>query len=199
MRPLLLLDREIMMCMLELQGLIRGDAAVPNSYVSAIIRRVRPELEALRAGCQTGDESLRALAHNLIQGVVKVVGRIDPYATVLSEDEFKQCSRMMVQIEDACADYIKHTDATEPPYYPAVKNAITAAKDAINTLYLKSDEPTRRTTHAVQTTLIAIGSALKFNAPNKFPLQNLTAVGRALADQFDTVDDVVVRRRSTNG
>jgi len=196
MRPLLLLDREIMMCVLELQGLIGSDAAVPNSYVSAIIRRVRPELEALRAGCQAGDESLRTLAHNLIQGVVKVVGRIDPYAMVLSEDEFKQCSRMMVQIGDACADYVKHTDATEPPYYPDVKKAIIRARDAISELYLKSDEPTRRTTHAVQATLVAIGSALKFTSPKQFPLQNLNAVGRALADQFDTVDDVVGRRKS---
>jgi hypothetical protein len=195
MRPLLLLDREIMMCMLELQGLIRSDAAVPNSYVSAIIRRVQPELEALRSACQDSDKSLRTLAHNLIQGVVKVVGRIDPYAMVLSEDEFKQCSRMMVQIGDACADYVKHTDATEPPYYPDVKKAIIRARDAISELYLKSDEPTRRTTHAVQTTLIAIGSALKFTSPKQFPFKNLTTVGKALADQFDTVEDVHQKSR----
>lgn len=202
-RPLLLLDREIMMCVLELQGLevasaafIGSDAAVPNSYISAIIGRVRPELVTLRASCQTSDESLRTLAHNLVQGVVKVIEQIDPQKTVLSDGEFKQCSRMMVQIESACADYIKHTEATEPQYYPDVKKAITNAKDAINTLYLSSDEPTRRTTHAVQTTLNAIGSALKFTNPSKFPFQNLTAVGKALADQFDTVDDVYKKKRS---
>ena len=72
---------------------------------------------------------------------------------------------------------------------------ITEAKYAIK-IYLRGDEPTRRTTHAVQTTLNAIGSALKFTKPKAFPFQNLTTVGKALADQFDTVDDVVVRRRS---
>ena len=147
MRPLLLLDREIMMCMLELQGLIGSDAAVPNSYVSAIIRRVRPELEALRSACQDSDKSLKTLAYAFITEMI--TSEIDPSKRELSPAEFSACNRMMVKLSSACANYIERPDAPEPPYYPAVKNAITAAKDAINTLYLQTDEPTRRTTYAV--------------------------------------------------
>ena len=118
MRPLLLLDREIMMCMLELQGLIGSDAAVPNSYVSAIIRRVRPELEALRSACQDSDKSLKTLAYAFITEMI--TREIDPSTRELSPAEFNACNRMMVKLSSACAKYIEHKDTVVPSYYNAV-------------------------------------------------------------------------------